>query len=293
MRPWVVLANQIAYWTVPPGIKNFVLTRFGKSLERLKSLTIPPEQQRLLQKNRVLHNRHVRERCFILATGPSIKQQKLKLLQGESCIAVSNFFLHPDYALIKPRYYCIAPYHLPITEESWSAWMKELDQGTGDSTFFFALRDQARVEGAGDFVNRPPHYLLFGASPKTIVHTGIDLTRPILLPNTVTIMALQIAIYMGFQQIYLLGCDHNQIIGLNKRQHFFSEEEALRVSRRRAEWDERHIESFCQEYIDQWQDYKLMRRLADKNAIQIVNATPNSLLDLFPRVDYESLFDGS
>ncbi len=122
--------------------------------------------------------------------------------------------------------------------------MKELDQGTGDSTFFFALPDQARVEGGGNFANRQLHYLWFGASSEMILNTGIDLTRPIVSPSTVTIMALQVAMYMGFRQIYLLGCDHNQIVGLNKRKWFFSTEEFVRVTKRPLEWNYRHIEWF-------------------------------------------------
>ncbi|NEQ78812.1 MAG: hypothetical protein F6K26_00490 [Moorea sp. SIO2I5] len=293
MKPLMILANKIAYWTVPPGIKKVILSHLSKRIESWNFYTIPREHQLLLQKNQVLHNRHAGERCFILATGPSIKSQNLKLLQGENCIAVSNFFLHPDYSLIRPRYYCIAPYHLPLTEESWSGWMKELDHGTGDSTFFFSLRDQKRVEVTGHFANRQLHYLWFGASSEMILNSGIDLTRPILPIHTVTIMALQVAIYMGFRQIYLLGCDHNQIIGLNKSKYFFSTEEFVQVTKRPLEWNERDIEWFCQEYVDQWGNYKLMRRLADANSIQILNATPNSLLDVFPRVKYESLFNGN
>src|SRR6185437_6208885 len=73
-----------------------------------RSRTVTNQQlsnQTVLAANQSIYNRHAGQRCFILATGPSIKTQPLHLLAGETCISVSNFFVHPDYGLIRPRYH--------------------------------------------------------------------------------------------------------------------------------------------------------------------------------------------
>ena len=86
MTRWQELTRLAAHWVLPPGILAFL-----RSHLMAKSLT--QEEGAILRKNRALNNRHVGERCFILATGPSIKKQDLKLLRGETCIALSNFFV--------------------------------------------------------------------------------------------------------------------------------------------------------------------------------------------------------
>jgi len=285
------IAHQVAYWTLPLGIRKF-LKNFA-FLRNLARSRLSQQERLILQRNRVLHNRHAGERCFILATGPSIKKQNLKLLQGENCIAVSNFFIHPDFALLKPRYYCIAPYHHPITEKAWHAWMKELDNKTGKSVMFFALRDRKRTGGHGFFVDRQVHYFHAAEAndDKTIATHGIDLTGLILPLYSVTHVALQIALYMGFQQIYLLGCDHSRIFDLNQGIHFYkNEEENALVKYGKPEWNQRDIKLCCQEYFNQWLIYELIRHIANERSIQIYNATPGSLLDVFPGVNYDSLF---
>ena len=52
-------------------------------------------------------NKHSNDRCFIVGTGPSIKNQDLKLLENETVIGVSGLFQHKDIHIINPRYYVL------------------------------------------------------------------------------------------------------------------------------------------------------------------------------------------
>jgi len=245
----------------------------------------------ILEKNRIFKDRHKGERCFILATGPSINKQDLKLLQGENCIVVSNFFVHPDYNIINPRYYCIAPYHHPITEEAWYAWLSEMDKATGSSAMFFGLTDYERNQRNGLFQNRDIFFLNFSAPMENILTRGIDITLPVVSPQSVTIMALQIAIYMGFKQIYLLGCDHDWILHLNQSSHFYQEEQNAAVRKGYNEWKTSSVEVELKACLSLWEQYKYLREIANKQRTEIFNATKGGLLDVFDRVDYESLFE--
>jgi N-acetylneuraminate synthase len=184
---------------------------------RRSSAVEPAAMERLqtVMLNGRLKDRHAGQRCFILATGPSIKKQPLRHLAGEHCIAVSNFFVHPDYKAIKPAYHCIAPFHPPITEDGWQSWMTEVAQSTGGATMLFGLRDLERNDRPGCFDGREKFYLSFGASVEQLEAHGLDLTRLVPQPQSVTIMALYAALYMGFSEIYLLGCDHDWILNLN------------------------------------------------------------------------------
>ena len=133
----------------------------------------------LLAENQKLYNRHQGERCFILATGPSINSQSLRDLAGQTCISVSNFFVHPDCSAIRPRYHCVAPFHPPITEEAWQTWLAEMADATGDAELFFGMQDRQP-----QFVKRtlleplgPPRS--FGGPLNQLEAHGVDLApRP-------------------------------------------------------------------------------------------------------------------
>ena len=286
MTDWRGLARRTAYWTLPPGIQAIIRSRLNRSR------TLTSEKLAVLQRNRALRNRHAGERCFILATGPSIREQDLTLLQGEICFAVSNFFVHPDFATIQPRYYCVAGYHEPITEAGWIEWLHEMESATGAATMFFNLNDRERIERNGLFSDRQVHYLQFGASRDEISRRGIDLARPVLGARSVPVMALEIAIYMGFRHIYLLGCDHDWILHMNRSSHFYEEEQHVLVRAGYNEWFNFDWETDFAHMAALWRQYKTIRLCAESCSAEIYNATPGGLLDVFPRVRYESLFVG-
>src|SRR5262245_26441332 len=94
-------------WFVPPGFQD--LLRGLRSRAETWSV-----DRSVLARNEECRNRHQdRRRCFILASGPSIKTQDLKKLQGETCFAVSNFFVHPDFEVIRPEYYVVPKLSFP------------------------------------------------------------------------------------------------------------------------------------------------------------------------------------
>ena len=100
------LIKQIAFWTLPLGVQRVAQSLISYNRNRLSQ-----ENSDVLKQNRKLRDIHKGKRCFILATGPSINAENLKPLKNEFCIAVSNFYLHPDFKLIDPEYYCVAPWH--------------------------------------------------------------------------------------------------------------------------------------------------------------------------------------
>lgn len=241
----------------------------------------------LLQANQKLRDRHAGERCFILATGPSIRGQSLLQLAGQTCISVSNFFVHPDYAHIRPRYHCIAPYHKPITEESWQQWMAEMAGKTGAAELFFGLQDLERNNQRCLLEGRTVHHMHLGGSVGQIESLGIDLTGVLAPPQSVTIMALYAAVYMGFSEIILLGCDHDWILHLNQSRHFYSEDQHALNRAGYNEWFNSALDDYCKDYISLWGQYRAVQKIAGAKGVRIVNGTRGGLLDLFPRVSLD------
>jgi hypothetical protein len=279
---WKPMAKRVAYWTIPAG--TLELARI--CMRRLRAFD--RSMQVVLDQNEVFRNRHAGERCFILATGPSLREQDIALLQSEICFAVSNFFVHPDFAIIQPKYYCVAGYHEPIPEDGWIEWLREMESATGSATMFFSLNDRKGIKRNGLFSMRQVHYLQFGASWDEILSRGVDLTRPVPGPQSVPVMAIEIAIYMGFRHIYLLGCDHDSILHLNTSTHFYEESQHALTRAGFNEWWQ-DLGAEFESLSGLWRQYKSIQRLAIDRYIDIFNATEGGLLDVFPRVRYEEV----
>ena len=80
-----------------------------------------------LSKNRELKDIAFGKRAFLLATGPSIKQQNLTKLEGEYCLSVSNFFLQKDIEIVAPKLHFFASYHEPLVLENYIEWLNLAD----------------------------------------------------------------------------------------------------------------------------------------------------------------------
>ena len=276
------------YWGLPRGIAVFGMNRLKKYRENREIAGM-----RFLQNNLKYKDCHRGERCFILACGPSIKQQNLTLLEGEICIAVSNFFVHQHYDIIRPRYHCVPDVlggHKDVVEEYAVKWFREMEEGTGQSVMFLSAGDKEWIERHSLFRNKEMAYLYFGGRWDDIERTGIDLTRSVPGVQSVSVMALAVALYMGFKDIYLLGCDHDWVLHYNTSVHFYVEDESILATRPGYdEWKE-DLGATFESVARLWRRYRSIQGLAIDRDIDIFNATGGGLLDVFPRVRYDSLF---
>lgn len=272
------LVRKVAHWTLPPGIQKLALDTISHN--RLRSLNP------VLQRNKVFLNRHAGERCFILATGPSIRDQDLTPLREEWCFAVSEFYKHRHYDIIRPAYYCQAPSHYPFTEEDMRRRLDEMKQHCEDAVFFFGLSDRdlltrARFTASWERV----HYLQFcsvGFRSSTI-----DLTKPLPGPQSASLIAIWAAIYMGFSEIYLIGCDHNvsRIWDGSWRypsEHFY--DGAPTIGHQTVDLDEA-----LRAHLRLREQYRWTNQIAVKHGTKLIHANPWSYLDVLPKVPLETL----
>ena len=92
---------------------------------------------------------------------------------------------------------------------------------------------------------------------------------------TVACSAMQLAVYMGFKEIYLIGCDCDYS---GERRHF----DDFKVENEHPIIDEEGKMVMT---------YETVKRYADEHGIKIYNATRGGKLEVFERVDFDSLFD--
>lgn len=291
------LLNAVAYWCVPPGVQCLLKKAMEPTVRERQNKTMPDLST---QSNVLLKNKHRGERCFILATGPSIKEQDLSVLEGELCIAVSHFFLHKDIKKISPRYHVLAPYHPPFNFEDLNKVFSGFDQAyENDVTYVFGHRPYEF--SIYDFLQKCPtkqmdniHYIDYTnskplAEDNYMLTSTWDIEGAPFEVRTVIYSAIQLATYLGCKEIYLLGCDHDYLQDTKRvtNHHFYREEEGVS--------DAEHLSAFTterwfEEYYFRWKHYRFMREYAKNIGCEIYNSTQGGMLDVFPRRSLSEIF---
>lgn len=208
---------------------------------------------------------HKGQRCFIVATGPSLNIDDVKKLSNEctfSMNSIVNMFSQIDW---RPTYYAIQD------ERVYSKLKQDCRFNEIEHKFIAnCLKKKATDEKNPvyfplDLLNHIMPYqkykYKFSENAYLNVYDGF----------TVTFSLIQIAVYMGFKEIYLLGADCNYS---GPKQHF--SDYGITVND--------HPEN---EMIPA---YTVAKYYADSHNIKIYNATRGGKLEVFERVDFDSLF---
>ena len=282
MRKWF----RYAAWLLPQGVH--VLRQ--RMLSNAETPNLLPRN--VLAANASLKNRHQAQRCFILGNGPSAKQLDLTILQGETVFSVSNGYLHHGYAALAPAYHCVPQItYGKMTEEDVLAWFQEMHRSIGDAELFLNETEAALVKKHGLFSGRRVHYLALQQSFDEMKNRYIiDISRPVPRVESVPVMVLMIALYMGFEEIILLGIDHDHF----KTKHYIyafdpqaQKGKDITVKSSGEVALSRHDD--FQSLARLWRQYRVIREIAQNEGRTILNANPSSELDEFPRMALQSV----
>ncbi|MCW5626435.1 MAG: hypothetical protein KIT73_17100 [Burkholderiales bacterium] len=255
------------------------------------SMPIPWEA---LRANRELSGRHRRQRCFVLGNGSSASALDLSVLSGELIISVSNGYLHRHYSRIKPRYHCVPQItYSRMTKAEAVRWFQEMHESIGDAVVFLSETEMELVRQNGLFPGRAVHYLALRESfDEWPGNRIIDLSRPVPRVESVPVMVLMIAMYLGFDDINLLGVDHDHfksgsykyafdLVAQRGKDFTVNNDGIVTISR----YDD------FQSLARLWRQYRVLRRIAEHNGVRIRNATPGGELDEFPRIALSELLE--
>ena len=129
---------------------------------------------------------HKGRRGWIVCTGPSLNEIDCSLFKNEILIGLNRAYLKEDLKF---------KYMVAINQYVFEHYAKDIVEYGADANFGTGLVEY------GD--NCYPLY--WGG--KKFTFTG-DIEKPLWQGHTVTYSAMQIAYYMGFQEVYVIGLDH-------------------------------------------------------------------------------------
>ena len=214
-------------------------------------------------------NIHKEDRCFIVCTGPSLTNNDLNLIRNEFSFGMNSIVLQDNW---HPTYYGIQDIHVyEKMKEQIHNYTKEIPTFMTKDIFISGRDDFANREniivmpvyGSDHLVNPESDRFEFSEDCYIQIHDGYS----------ITISLIQLAYYMGFREIYLLGADTNY--DKNGSQHFID-----------FEVDDKYIFKSKDRNIRM---YEKVKSFADQNGLKIYNATRGGMLEVFPRVNLDEM----
>lgn len=231
-------------------------------------------------------DRHRGERVVIIGNGPSLNECDLTKLKGEYTIAVNGIFYAADRMGFDPSYYVVED--TAVMSDNVEA-IKAYQAGhkffpsiyrkfVGDApnvTYFMMNR--------GFYRPASPDFCIpkFSLNPEQRLYSG----------QSVTIINLQLAYFMGFSEVALIGMDFSYTVPDT------AEVKGDLITSRGDDPNHFHPDYFGAGKV--WKDPKLDRVLAnyalakqifEADGRRIVNATKGGNLHLFERKDYDTYF---
>jgi hypothetical protein len=223
-------------------------------------------------------NAHRRERCFIVAGGPSLTQLDLGLLGNDIVFSMNRVYRGFDWGLPKIDYYVLVdrPTYKTIHNEA-----RALDLGI--RFYRSAVLDMPEYKDATNPepaipLNFTPtdagHHVDFRFATNPLEGIGIHRNGTVVLP------IVQIAYYMGFQEVYIIGCDLEY--SRKKKFHFYTSNDEIsrKEKSRRGEMDVEAVLSA----------FTVCRNTYEASGRKLINASPGGNLDVLPRVKFSDLF---
>ena len=229
------------------------------------------------KRNKELKDKFRGNRCFVLMNGPSLNEHDLSFLKNEIVFA-SNYFYRADLSsLVEPNYYCWADSKIFFTPEA-KLTIEEIRESCPGVKF---LLHHAARQALGEADDIYYEYCKHMPNLYKVKNDFAGLTSNL---GTVAFHAINAALYMGFDKIYVLGLD----FAPGAFQHFVDlGAECEDPSKKESKVD------VCGNYWAytkcQYESYAL-NEFAQKHGQRIINLNPKSYVRAFDFGNYEQLF---
>lgn len=242
------------------------------ALDRLYRLAISNRKYTALKNAK---NSYWGKRCFIIATGPSLQISDLDMIIGEYAFACNSIFGAYESTKWRPTFYAVQDSGV------YEIVKDKIDVSQYKLVFFSSLISDVFSQ---ESVIKYPLNLMGHSS--ALINNKIDNIHYAFSDKcdievfdgfSVTYSLFQIAIYMGFKEIFFLGQDCNYS-PIGEKQHFMGDKVEQKINP--------HWKQTGKLICDAFESAKTY---CDSNGIKVYNATRGGMFDVFPRVILEDI----
>ena len=248
----------------PWKLKNYTKTAAGKLLAAYKDI-------------------YTGQRCFLIGNGPSLRAEDLTRLHeaGEITFAFNRVYNIFEQTPWRPTFYI-------SQDEKMLAGCADVVNGLDLPAKFIPIQlnwwHGIRIDGAKYF-----NIIDQQAEDPRDFGFSDDIVHGIYNSSTGMYTAAQIAAYMGFTEIYFIGVDHHFHVSQNNKGEIVVDNTV------RDYFSDKYNEDKANLYIPNTEKstltYLAMKTHCEIRNIRVFNATRGGKLEVFQRVEFDSLFD--
>ena len=217
-------------------------------------------------------NIHDNEGCFIIGNGPSLNKMDLSLLRDYNTFGLNKIYLMFDKVDLN------LSYHVAVNPLVIEQSITEFEKLRCPS--FLAYRTAHKLaRNSGNL-----YYLATDSQFPVRFSFYPDISQPFTEGYTVTYVALQIAFYMGFKNVFLIGVDHNfKAVGKPNEKQLLTGEDQNHFDPRYFSNKQWHLPDLEASELS----YHLAQFFYNRNGRQIYDATVDGNLQIFSKIPYE------
>lgn len=237
----------------------------GNSAKVLKSKNLTKNN---IEKIKSIHNLYNNDRCFIIGSSPSLKNLDLTKLNNEYTFTVNRGYLLKEQGLVN------SDFHVISDTNTFKYINNELNTLKKYSKTVFCY---AGIENFSKWNNVYYFDYIYQQLTKNSIFQT-DLTKPLIAYHSVIHFAIQIAYYLGFKTIFLLGVDLDFIKNTG---HCYKET---------VDEKQRQLEHSIKMANEMLRGIDIFGQFLNDNNVSLQNASPKGIVDCIKRVKYEELF---
>ncbi len=262
------------------GILVFVKRLFSYTIVKIKR-KIRGNQEDNIRKWKNIKGKYNGERIFIIGNGPSLNKMPLHLLEHEYVMAFNRFNLMFDRLNWRPDFYMVTD---DLVIKDMYQQINEEILNTVKYSFFPDIHP-SNVEFDSYISNLESVHWMNMDAPEF----SIDLPK-CGINKTVINAGMQVAAYMGFKEIYLIGVDMT-----------FKEHKVKKTNSRNWEAEENDPNHFDPRYFgkglkyhnptvhEMLEKFKEGKEFLESLNVKVFNAGVGGNLEVFTRVKFESV----
>ncbi|MCG7647564.1 DUF115 domain-containing protein [Alteromonas sp. Cnat3-28] len=224
-----------------------------------------------MKPSKLYYNRHVGKRCVLVCNGPSLNKMDLGFLKHEIVIGLNKIYLGLRRFGFYPRYYVAVN-------------KKVIEQSANE------IADLASVK----FISDRGKHLIVDDPLTNIIRTkdyardfSFDIGDGVQEGYTVTYAALQIAFYLGFSKVVIIGMDHRfSYEGKPNEEKLHVGDDMNHFTTgyfKGHKWDNPDL-------VNSERYYKIAKTVFEQNGREIIDATVDGACPIFKKMNYEQLF---
>jgi len=254
--------------------------------------------------------KNIKKQCVILGNGPSLNfilTKEKNFLRNKDLLCVNDFAGSSNFKILKPKYYVLADpvFWSKDNSEKHKKRLKQCLDSMKEANWKMTLILPVAARRWNYFLNLPklnPRISIFYINttevygPKNIRHFFYNLDLAMPSAQNVLVMAVFVAIKLGFDKIYLAGADHSwhENIEISKDNILY-----MKYSRFHEKGKVKHtlfyedpgetkpyqMHNLFRDLSRMFKSYIELEEYSKELNTKIYNVSPKSYIDAFERLD--------